>query len=821
MSLIYDEIFVGEKNRAMGILASSLPKSDSNTLAHHLDLPGQPPQGFSLDTYVSGLVIGDYYVISRTSHDPLANRPGVVFSHAFVFDKKSIEQLDNIQNLFRLLHHKRPSKFDPSQRSVEAKPKLETLPSGLVCDKLTNSPLSTIVTTNSDSYEDIVARIWSRLLPSMRPNFRFKLSFDPAEAARENLNIALVPLTVLPRWPQDQRIDEYDVQAPASTLAGKSLAASDSGQLYTFIKSLELKSVELSMYGLLGRACELTNSNVCDFNLSLAALRLIGKLQEDPSKGIETKTQVAGSVILAPGPKSPENILALRNLNWAPFSLTKLSLSNLQGRFNECFQLSGHQLEKQAMIESVLEEDQANTEWKKTGESTLVDLDEKVANGLAAAAWEILSNGGVNVEKLLSLVPNKILDEAIATSKEISVDSTTHELRKILASHQYFKTEALLLMKHYDGNSLAALAEACQRDRQLFSDTAIIHILNTLSHSDKVQSAVNIDDSLVIESACKSVADDPSLLISFNLMDVRIQSIWEAALTLSPDAWQIEKEPSRVQDKIWNVLNKSKVKPSLLKAIMKTPVGNWSEHKSRPNIWQFLSGESLGDALDRTAAGWITTLPTTIGNLTPPLEPPLATAIAEQHHQISLLDAFKKCTFNEVIKVFANNEPLSSELFFNALISKSDSNHQFSTEEAERAGQLASLRNWQSLTRKLFSKFGTFGQLRSYFSVCIDHLTIWELLFSGLRPPTPSDIDKLLLETSTKLYPTGPTDKDIWQRAGGDHSHLDLSGNGKDQWYRALQLINLGGSISIFDLLNHMLYDYPSNSELQKLKEII
>lgn len=819
MSLIYDEIFVGEKNRAMSILASSLPNSDSNTLAHHLDLPGQPPQGFSLDTYVSGLAIGDYYVISRTSHDPLAKRPGVVFSHAFVFDKKSIEQLDDIQSLFRLLHHKRPSMFDPLQRTAEAKPKLETLPSGLVCDKLTRSPFSTIVTTNSENYEDIVARVWSSLLPSMRPNFRFKLSFDPAEAERENLNIALVPLTILPRWPQDRRIDEFDNQAPASTLAGKSLAAADNGQLFTFVESLDIEEIELAMYGLLGSACELSN-NVGDFNSSLTALRLIGKLQPDPSKGVEIKIQVAESVILTPGPKNPENILALRNLEWAPFPLTKLSLTNLQERFNQCFQLSGHQEQKQAVIESILEEDQATAEWKKTGESTLVALDEKVAHGLAAAAWEILSNGGVNGEKLLSLVPNKILDKVIAALKNISISSSTSELRKTLASYQYFKTEVLLLRKQHD-DDLAALAEACQRDRKLFGDMAIIDILSALSENDKIQAAIDIGDNLVIKAASKSVADDPSLLFSFNLSDERIQSIWAAALTLTPDAWKIDREITRVQDKIWNTLNENEVKVSLLKALMKTPIGNWSNHKSRTDLWRLLSDESLSDALNQTAAGWIAMLPTTVGNINTPLEAPLATAIAAQHHQISLLDAFKKCTFDKVIRVFANNELLSSELFFNALISKFDSNHQFSTQEVEHAGQLASLRNWKSLSRKLLSKFGSSGNLRPYFSICIDHLSVWELLFSGLRRPTPSDLETLLLETSTKLYPTGPTDKDIWERSGGDHSQLDLSGSGKDQWYRALRLINLGGSISITDLLNHMSHDYPSSSELQKLKEIL
>ena len=46
-----------------------------------------------------------------------------------------------------------------------------------------------------------------------------------------------------------------------------------------------------------------------------------------------------------------------------------------------------------------------------------------------------------------------------------------------------------------------------------------------------------------------------------------------------------------------------------------------------------------------------------------------------------------------------------------------------------------------------------------------------------------------LLDLAPALYPTGPTDRDVWARAGGDISRLDLSPDGRTAWRRALGLL--------------------------------
>lgn len=77
-----------------------------------------------------------------------------------------------------------------------------------------------------------------------------------------------------------------------------------------------------------------------------------------------------------------------------------------------------------------------------------------------------------------------------------------------------------------------------------------------------------------------------------------------------------------------------------------------------------------------------------------------------------------------------------------------------------------------------------------------------------------------LEEIMPDLFPLGPTDQDIWLRAGGEISRLRLSGNGRSQWFSALRLISLGGggSISRESLIDAALDEFPAHRELRALR---
>ena len=81
--------------------------------------------------------------------------------------------------------------------------------------------------------------------------------------------------------------------------------------------------------------------------------------------------------------------------------------------------------------------------------------------------------------------------------------------------------------------------------------------------------------------------------------------------------------------------------------------------------------------------------------------------------------------------------------------------------------------------------------------------------------------NKRSLTLFSLLYPLGPTDQAIWERAGGDLSRLRLSGQGRTDWYRAIQFIDRGGSVTFDMICNEALLDFPKNRDLEHLRQFL
>jgi len=80
-------------------------------------------------------------------------------------------------------------------------------------------------------------------------------------------------------------------------------------------------------------------------------------------------------------------------------------------------------------------------------------------------------------------------------------------------------------------------------------------------------------------------------------------------------------------------------------------------------------------------------------------------------------------------------------------------------------------------------------------------------------------IRQKLSEIATKLYPAGLRENEIWRRAGGDLSLVNLNTSGKAQWISALILIENGGGgdIDFKSLIAEMKSEFANNESLKTL----
>jgi hypothetical protein len=77
-----------------------------------------------------------------------------------------------------------------------------------------------------------------------------------------------------------------------------------------------------------------------------------------------------------------------------------------------------------------------------------------------------------------------------------------------------------------------------------------------------------------------------------------------------------------------------------------------------------------------------------------------------------------------------------------------------------------------------------------------------------------------LEQVMADLYPAGPTDQDIWLRAGGDPARLKLGGTGRAAWFAALRTLSQGGggpNISYQTLIEAALTEFPKHIRLSEL----
>lgn len=78
-----------------------------------------------------------------------------------------------------------------------------------------------------------------------------------------------------------------------------------------------------------------------------------------------------------------------------------------------------------------------------------------------------------------------------------------------------------------------------------------------------------------------------------------------------------------------------------------------------------------------------------------------------------------------------------------------------------------------------------------------------------------SELERCIVE----LYPAGPRDQELWTRAGGDLSRIQLYGSGQATWHSALRTLKQGGggrNISIDSLVAAAREDFPKHQLLTK-----
>ena len=722
-----------------------------------------------------------------------------------------------------LIHSRQHAPQHPSQRRLRSAPlKYRRRHSPRRHSAICLSTPSDIpaVIIDPSALQGVISVLWPRLLPELRREFRFRLSFGPEEADISRMHIVAVPSITATGWPQTRVVDLSSSTKTAKTAAGRFLVGQLNGDVPGFLAGLSIKCTSFQRLELCCRVLEMSGVEA-DFSKILAALRLVGSLQPDPSKAKVIKTSLLDRVSDHPGPKSLRDFLALRNLDLTPFSERSNFLHKLKAHFHCLFESNPGPDVLLPVVESTFEPGQATEDWQQACRNALSGLTVIGANALAPLVWMTLSVApGLGRQFLAQVARVTSMDDAMAThTEDVQLEAST-SLSDDLIATGLVQSEATILISSLDGNLTKALSEACERDLKRFGNHAIKHILGLMEPTELVSVSLAVDNPIVTSAAAAAVVSEPTILEGHSIGDPRFQAIWAEALKNDSGVWQIKHNIQDLRGDVFDCVLAGTLNSGLIKCLASSPLANVLDYPRRGKVWSMLPDTCRAEFLHSTAKAWVRSLPSRVSEpayVAPEHE--LALALAVPIMRENMTSALQRLTFKDVHDVFWGNPNLPEALLAEVFPTIYQPDRPPPIEEVKRSARLVESRGWGDLTRYLLHRYGVTAELREFFQLCATHLRLWDQVRHGIKQPSQTDFHNMLVETACQLYPSGPMDSEIWTRAGGNSAKLDVSGTGQQQWEVAMRKVRYGNKVRGSDLISKMREDYPLNERLTYLEQ--
>jgi hypothetical protein len=155
-------------------------------------------------------------------------------------------------------------------------------------------------------------------------------------------------------------------------------------------------------------------------------------------------------------------------------------------------------------------------------------------------------------------------------------------------------------------------------------------------------------------------------------------------------------------------------------------------------------------------------------------------------------------------------------------------NEQLPQLEAISLGKLVLQKSWEKCAENIYDKAKYNYSYRPALQECYHLLDRWKRFNISLFGYVSSiNINKEewwneLLVVACDLFPKGPNEDNLWEKADGKESELHHNTTGEDAWQKALCKLRKGGckSLSVPKLLTAMKHRFNDNQKLNNLIEL-
>ncbi len=806
----------GERDRGHRLLDASGSFLDADKLAGRMDLQGSPPPHTEWQSYLSGFLWNDHYILARTTPDRLGTRENMVFSRAFSMPADQAGMLDDIGGLLELLESLgdvRNAAKDVAWRAAARVPG----PSYPLVHALLSEGADPVVWASSDGFAQALASLWRSLWPGARLALSFRIAFSPADIAASPPTIVTTPAALLTRW-SGSRIAGLEGSGPAAaTPAELYLMGERTDQGVAAL--VDAFGHRMAAIGDLQRIIEIDrlSDGSGAFDAYVDALRLACHFAPEARRGDKIKTRLIDGAVKTMPAAGAADILMARNLGLE------------SARAGAAFWTALSDWAKTGL-------------WKDAGSTALLKVIDESGSPKVASTWRAAVAKGIRAAlgrptramaakwwTLLESRPALLTDfvkrlGAGHAFENALVDCTPGALAADVGDVLARQAAELNLMQLHAASCAAGLPPLDAIRRHLgeasFDARSVARAAAKAKGADLVAAAIEIDNDELLDLAAQAAADAPSVLRKLDIAEPRWRALWASAIVRDPVAAAGPRDAQTLVYRFFNETIDCTISDStLLDALSATPFADLFHYAQREKLLAMMPPNAAGRYLCATADGWLAAFE---GGDHIACDGRLAEEILRPQRLDPLL-ARLAATPASGFALFRTLHQIEEARFGRWLDEALRQNAQFTADDANTLGRLLAARNWSATAGTVVDAI--IQRNRDDLRPALDYIIEWIGFFQRLflnewGSVTPSAAKwRILEELLIDLYGYGPRDGGIWQRAGGKPSDMPKADTGAEAWRRVVADAEKGrGIINVSKLIAVMAAEYPGNAALQKLR---
>ena len=740
--IVIHQAYYGEVNKSHSKIYQTVDDSElTSFLIQFTDRPGSLPPGVLLKPYLSGSAFKNYYIFSKTFPDPQASRSGMVVTHVLIADISTLENINDLQIILRLLISAVPverTNLEPielnakhSDHSYENKQPIfiqKSLASFIKGD------LPILFTGDLVSFEEILQKLWNSPIGGFRKQLKYRASFSPKDIeGSDDLTLVFVQSELLSKWNTNKLIsgEENDIIEITSSTEALFLGGQKENPLYDFLRTIGANLDNLNTYTqgdiLFEDYIDLDNLN--DPDLIRRDLRILSNLSPNKNLGASVKEKFVEKYngLIHNGLES--NVKGLRNISWDSYIDGEEKGKNLVNAIlDKAIRDSKFKhIEMLSEVSSIAVNETSKTWWHRAIIDSFKKNVSKAEETIQKSIWKLLLFSKDSSKSIFSFIPS-YKDSETLLIQHLPKDVPTEIGKTVLLELQrrnWNLLHAEILLKLY--KPVEAVEKQLPIENLMSYDESIGFklILKNLSDNEVLAITLKLCNDKLIHGLITRAIKNESIFSSIDIQVSCWLTIWTDLLNEEkPFSYGIKgKEQAFVFGVLDLALKGKQIHEIIFERTAETIYSNISEYKNRQKIWAYIPASCQAKYVESTAESLVEKIVKEgIDGLS--IEKILADHITSKSYMTSFLSKYRS-DIEPVLKMFENFTYLSDKFLSDYIYFYQS---QITENQSRRLGTLILSRNYTSSARAIYEKSRYYGSFTLAYEVCrsLVKLSWWE-----------------------------------------------------------------------------------------------